>query len=360
MSIPLCSSPNLIQKSPFTSIIKSNSQKNSYALRRNHLLHFRCSSSRFQPLTPYSAPDFTGFSINKPLLGFSLGRKLGFSVGAENGEGETKSVVDEAEEARGQSTMPSRFRYLTKEAPDRPVRWPWLIALAFLVYAWRSVLWELSNWKKAVVGIARFTGYLSKLALAIVFHFFGDPITAVLGFIETSLYSVRSIYSDIVASAPVSELTIIILLTSIVLAVAEATVPDSVNSQPYLLAVAGLIGFAAVKSFIPEVLFWVFLVGLFFFSKFIKKRDGVSSALPVAAVLAAVGEPWVRVLVITLYLSLAIYHHSKKKLSEENAEIEVTGTVRRLPVPLVGVALVIGIHVAAKWVRYRHLTWMIA
>lgn len=37
------------------------------------------------------------------------------------------AASDAAEEARGQSTMPERFRHLTKEAPDRPVRWPWVI-----------------------------------------------------------------------------------------------------------------------------------------------------------------------------------------------------------------------------------------
>lgn len=40
------------------------------------------------------------------------------------------SVVDfdkAEEEARAQSTMPERFRYLTKEAPDPPVRWPWFV-----------------------------------------------------------------------------------------------------------------------------------------------------------------------------------------------------------------------------------------
>jgi len=36
--------------------------------------------------------------------------------------------LDEAEkEARGNSTMPERFRYLTKEVPSPPVRWPWFV-----------------------------------------------------------------------------------------------------------------------------------------------------------------------------------------------------------------------------------------
>lgn len=40
--------------------------------------------------------------------------------------------VDEAvEETGGESTMPERFRYLTKEAPDPPVRWPWFVGKMF-------------------------------------------------------------------------------------------------------------------------------------------------------------------------------------------------------------------------------------
>ncbi|KAK4409300.1 hypothetical protein Sango_0003000 [Sesamum angolense] len=152
--------------------------------------------------------------------------------------------------------------------------------LAFMLYAWRTVLWELSNWRAAVTAI---------------------------------------------------ELTLIIMLVSAVLAVAEAASPDTVNSQPHLLTVAGLIGFAAVANYISEPLFWTLLVGLFGFARLVKKRDYVSSAL-FAAVLSAVGEPW---------------------------EDEDAGAINRVPVPLLCAALAIGIRVAAKWAGYRHLTWMI-
>ncbi|KAF5183523.1 Udp-glycosyltransferase 83a1 [Thalictrum thalictroides] len=273
------------------------------------------------------------------------------------GGGETKSVVvDESEEARGDSTMPSRFRYLTKEAPDRPVRWPWLIAVAFGIYAWRTVLWELSNWKKGLLAIGKFMGYLLKLALAVVLHFIGTPITGLIRCIETALYTVRSVYSGIVAAAPIQELTVIILLTSTLLAIAEAAVPDSVNSQPYLLTLSGIVGLAAVTDFIPELVFWLLLMGIFCFSCFFKKRDLVTSLLPMAAALSAVGQPWLRLVVITSYVALAISHHSKK-LSDSN--VEAASAVRKLPAPLLVAALTIGIHVAAKWIRYRHLTWMI-
>lgn len=224
--------------------------------------------------------------------------------------------------------------------------------MAFAIYAWRTVLWELSNWTRTIFG---FFGYISKLLLAIVLHYLGDPITALIRGTETLLYSIRASYSSIVAYAPIPELTTIIVLTSTILAVAEATVPDSVNSQQNLLTVAGVIGFAAVKNYISEPLFWTLLVGLFGFTRFVRKRDYVTSALPVAAVLAAVGEPWVRFIVIGSYLGLAILHHSKNP-SDENQE---KGAINRIPVPLVYAALAIGIRVAAKWAGYRHLTWMV-
>lgn len=60
-------------------------------------------------------------------------KSFGFVVKAEKNEEVGKEIfVDKAEEeARGQSTMPDRFRHLTKEAPDKPVRWPWFIGIYF-------------------------------------------------------------------------------------------------------------------------------------------------------------------------------------------------------------------------------------
>ncbi|KAF8031075.1 hypothetical protein BT93_D0304 [Corymbia citriodora subsp. variegata] len=285
------------------------------------------------------------------------GRSAAFASNADaEGSG---GEVDEAERAaRGESTMPERFRYLNKETPDSPIRWPWFVALAFLIYAWRAVLFELSNWKKATLAIVGLVEYLLKLVLALIFHFIGNPITSTIRCIETAIYSVRAFYSGIVAYAPVPELTVIIMLASAVLAIGEAVVPNCVSSQPYSLTVAGLIGYAAVRGYISEPVLWTSLVGLYGFSRGIKKRDDVSSMLPAAAVMAAIGEPWVRVVVIASYLALAISHHHSRKLSE-GTEVEDVVTYRRLPMPLFLAALAIGIRVAAKWVGYRHLTWMI-
>lgn len=206
--------------------------------------------------------------------------------------------------------------------------------------------------------IVRFVGYVFKYILALIFRFIGDPITFSIRLVEDVFYSIRAFYSGIVAYAPVPDLTIIIVLASIVLAVAEATVPNCINSQPYELTVSGLIGYAAVKGYISEPFFWTLLVGLCGFSRLVKKRDDVSSVMPVAAVLAAIGEPYIRVIVLTSFTALAIYHHSRT-LSEGNEIAGVETSKRRVPIPLLAAALAIGIRVATKWAGYRHLTWMI-
>ncbi|KAK9085077.1 hypothetical protein Sjap_025488 [Stephania japonica] len=272
-------------------------------------------------------------------------------VSQVNVGGDAKSVE---EDDRGESTMPSRFRYLTEEAPDRPLRWPWLVALGFLIYAWRTVLWELSNWTKAVQAIAKFMGYLFKLALAFVFHYIGDPITNLIRFIETSCYTIQDTYASIVASIPFGELTVIILLTSAVLAIAETLAPESVRSQPYPLAFAGVVGFAAARDLIPELFFWALLAGLFCFSFFFKKRDYVQSSLPVAAALTAVGNPFVRFTAMASYITLAISRHSQSQLPQEKLDgNEAAAKSVGVPFPLVAAAAAIAIHVAAKWIQYR-------
>lgn len=216
-------------------------------------------------------------------------------------------------------------------------------------------MFELSNWRKVTFAIIGLLGDLSKLALALVFHFVGDPITSLISLVETAIYSVRAFYSGIVAYTPVRELTTVILLASSVLAIGEAVAPNSISKQPYVVTLAGLLGYAAVQSYISEPFFWTVLVGLYGYSRLIKKRDDVTSALPSAAVLAGVGEPWVRVLAIAGYLALAMYYNSTKTISEEERQ-----NLRRAPpIPLLAAALAIGVRLAAKWAGYRHLTWMI-
>ncbi|KAJ8556172.1 hypothetical protein K7X08_022930 [Anisodus acutangulus] len=332
--------------------ISSHFPLNTYP--RNHILDFPL--SRINPLKLELTHKYASLLTSN--CGFSLIRKNGFVVKAESSGVDKGNSVDKGEnEVRGESTMPDRFRYLMKEGQDKPVRWPWFIALAFLLYAWRTVLWELGNWKKAVGAVFRFLCYIPKLALSVIYYFIGDQITSVIRFIESTIYSLQAFYSGLIAYAPIQELTTIIILASCVLAIGEAAVADSVNSQHYLLTAAGIMGYAAVRGYISELFFWFLLLGLFAFARFIKKRDYVSSALPAAAALAAVGEPWVRFVVMVSYAALAILQHYKIPLNK--SEGETSSAVRKVPFPLICAALAIGVRVAAKWAGYRHLTWMI-
>ncbi|KAL5130711.1 hypothetical protein HKD37_12G033728 [Glycine soja] len=314
--------------------------------------------TKLQPLRPQFRRNLIGFSFSPKTPTFSPWKRFAVNDNKESNNGDVLTGLDEAEkEARGNSTMPERFRYLAKEVPSPPVRWPWLVVLAFLVYAWRAVLFELSNWKNGAFAIIRFVGYVLKYAFAVVYQFIGSPITFSIRCMEDLFYTVRACYSWIIHNAPVTDLTTIIVLASIVLAIAEATVPNSINDQHNVLTVSGLIGYAAVRGYISELFFWTLLLGVYAFSKFVKKRDDVSAAMPVAAVLAGVGEPWVRALVIISYTALAIYQYSKTP-PEGKKVGEVETRQMRLPIPLLLAAFAIGLRVAAKWVGYRHLTWM--
>nr|XP_043606110.1 uncharacterized protein LOC122578259 [Erigeron canadensis] len=309
-----------------------------------------------------SSSSISVTNINK--LGGIYRKKLGFVVKSTSNGDEAISKDEVAAEmaARGESTMPERFRYLTKEAPDPPLIWPYFIASGFLVYAWRTVLWELYNWKRAATSILQFLGYLSKLVLALIFHFIGDPITYTIRAIETTIYTLRAFYSQVVAYTPIPELSTVILVASAILAISEVASPNSVDDQWHMLTVSGLTGYFAVKGMIGDLVFWTLLFGLYSFSRFIKKRDYVSSALPVAAVLAGVGEPWVRFVVIGSFLALSVVQYSRNQPEEEKGEGFTTTTTtggRRVPVPLLCAALAIGVRVAARWAGYRHLTWMV-
>nr|DAD20780.1 TPA_asm: hypothetical protein HUJ06_022243 [Nelumbo nucifera] len=124
MATSIICSPNLTLKFPLLPH-RNTPQTRFFSQHSDHIFKLRSSLSRTQPIKPNSTFKFLRFPL-KP-SGFPSRGNLGFSAAAKDGEREAVPVVDEAEEARGQSTMPSRFRYLTKEAPDRPVRWPWLI-----------------------------------------------------------------------------------------------------------------------------------------------------------------------------------------------------------------------------------------
>ncbi|KAL2938030.1 Ribosomal RNA small subunit methyltransferase A [Bienertia sinuspersici] len=75
---------------------------------------------------------------------FPLRAKLEFLARAENGGEPKMNRNSKLEELRGQSTMPDRFKYLTKEAPSPPLRWPWLIGFFLSHFLFFLILYAVS------------------------------------------------------------------------------------------------------------------------------------------------------------------------------------------------------------------------
>ena len=53
----------------------------------------------------------------------------GVGLGERSGE-ENDEEDKELQELRKSSTLPARFRHLTKEVPEPPLRWPWFVGLS--------------------------------------------------------------------------------------------------------------------------------------------------------------------------------------------------------------------------------------
>lgn len=84
------------------------------------------------PVNPMLSPE--KFAIPRTSLGFFSSGNIEFRLKAKS-DGKREAEMDEAERAaRGESTMPERFRYLTKEAPDPPVRWPFFVGIYAFIY----------------------------------------------------------------------------------------------------------------------------------------------------------------------------------------------------------------------------------
>ena len=99
---------------------------------------FRSSPTKTQSFNLKPGQNFPGFTGK--IQGFVFESKLTVCASA----GHAGVDDDEAErQARGESTMPERFRYLTHEAPAAPGRWPWFVGkfllshfLSFFLFSW--------------------------------------------------------------------------------------------------------------------------------------------------------------------------------------------------------------------------------
>lgn len=98
---------------------------------RSPFVTFSSRPTKLRSLNPVPTRNFHGFSGKIPEL-LLLRRKVRVCAAAKDDSGGGDGIDDEAEkEARGESTLPVRFRYLAKEAPDPPLRWPWFVGTLF-------------------------------------------------------------------------------------------------------------------------------------------------------------------------------------------------------------------------------------
>lgn len=125
------SSPHQTLKPSFLPHLKTNSFSRSAFQNHDQIVPCPSCSTKIRSHEPSLSSSFLGFSRIKR-FGLSYSRQWSFSVKSGKGDGgESKNSNGSSEEAenlaRGESTMPERFRHLTKQAPGRPLRWPWFV-----------------------------------------------------------------------------------------------------------------------------------------------------------------------------------------------------------------------------------------
>lgn len=281
-----------------------------------------------------------------------------FTVQAATEYIEPADTEDNEERRRREesSNLPPQLREYSKEVPEPFNPLPWLAGFAFLYITRDVVKVELLHWVKfALVGLNAlvhfvlwFPGLLESAAMV---------LAAVTTGTAWSFLLVKEVYAFIIDMTPVRAIVKSIILAFAVLGIGEATKMNAVSSQPKTLSMAALFGLGAVLGFFPSSVFVVLLFSLVLFSSLVMKRDRVSALMPVAAVLAAVAEPWVRSVALAFFLALAVYENWK---SPEKEEIPLGNSVRSSGQPMIlfVLSLMAGMSAAAQWLYFRHLIWL--
>lgn len=281
-----------------------------------------------------------------------------FTVQAATEYIEPADTEDNEERRRREesSNLPPQLREYSKEVPEPFNPLPWLAGFAFLYITRDVVKVELLRWVKfALVGLNAlvhsvlwFPGLLESAAMV---------LAAVTTGTAWSFLLVKEVYAFIIDMTPVRAIVKSIILAFAVLGIGEATKMNAVSSQPKTLSMAALFGLGAVLGFFPSSVFVVLLFSLVLFSSLVMKRDRVSALMPVAAVLAAVAEPWVRSVALAFFLALAVYENWK---SPEKEEIPLGNSVRSSGQPMIlfVLSLMAGMSAAAQWLYFRHLIWL--
>lgn len=261
------------------------------------------------------------------------------------------------------SNLPPQLREYCKEVPEPFNPLPWLAGFAFLYITREVVKVELLRWVKfALVGLNALVHFVLWFpGVSTLLESAAMVLAMVLAAVTTgtawSFLLVKEVYAFIIDMTPVRAIVKSIILAFAVLGIGEATKMNAVSSQPYTLSMAALFGLGAVLGFFPSSVFVVLLFSLALFSSLVMKRDRVSALMPVAAVLAAVAEPWVRSVALAFFLALAVYENWK---SPEKEEIPLGNSVRSSGQPMIlfVLSLMAGMSAAAQWLYFRHLIWL--
>lgn len=281
-----------------------------------------------------------------------------FTVQAATEYIEPADTEDNEERRRREesSNLPPQLREYSKEVPEPFNPLPWLAGFAFLYITRDVVKVELLHWVKfALVGLNALVHFV------LWFPNLLESAAMVLAAVTTgtawSFLLVKEVYAFIIDMTPVRAIVKSIILAFAVLGIGEATKMNAVSSQPKTLSMAALFGLGAVLGFFPSSVFVVLLFSLVLFSSLVMKRDRVSALMPVAAVLAAVAEPWVRSVALAFFLALAVYENWK---SPEKEEIPLGNSVRSSGQPMIlfVLSLMAGMSAAAQWLYFRHLIWL--
>lgn len=266
--------------------------------------------------------------------------------------------IEERRRRQENSSLPPQLRELTQEVPEPFNPLPWLAAFAILFITREVILFELLHWPKAaVVGLNALIGIaLSLPGVSTLLESAAWVLAAVMTGTAWSFLFVKGAYAFIIERTPVQAIVKAIILASAVLGIGEATKMNAVSSQPYTLSMAALFGLGAVLGFFPSSVFVVLLFALVLFSSLVMKRDIVSALMPVAAVLAAVAEPWVRGVALAFFLALAVYENWKSP----KEQIPLGNSLRSSGQPMIMfvLSLMVGMSAAAQWLYFRHLIWL--
>eukprot|EP00252_Welwitschia_mirabilis_P015027 TRINITY_DN33146_c0_g1_i1.p1 TRINITY_DN33146_c0_g1~~TRINITY_DN33146_c0_g1_i1.p1 ORF type:complete len:381 (-),score=52.73 TRINITY_DN33146_c0_g1_i1:166-1308(-) len=256
------------------------------------------------------------------------------------------------------STFPTTLEYLTDIPPKRIDLRPWLLGgFVFIAIFHKAIYFFLDT---SILALLRFfCGYMKKSALLSLYVFVNRCLPLVATVTTGTAWAVlivQGIYAYIVDIIFAKAVVEALVFSCMVFGIAEAVKPDVVNRQSQSLTLAALFGLGGLYGLYGTFIFVSLLFSLGLFSVIVMKKDMLSGTLPIAAVLAAVADPNVRIASVLFFLAIAVYQNWRFPVEEIHME-KRGASYKQLRVMFV-LALLAGINAAAKWLYFRHLTWL--